>query len=156
LTVSIIVTDQAERLFLVHFVLLNLLDLIFLFAMQDVPPELPLVALENEAVVARMEVGGDEPLEVLQMHELRVDFIQHLLVIVLLKEVLVLLPHTEEARVEELEGSETRKPADPAVLVTGLVDRQRLAVNEEDIGQEHPQRPNSAGCKSVQNNSKPS
>jgi hypothetical protein len=58
LAVAIVILDQAEGLFLVHFMLFDLLNLVFFITMQHVSAELVLVVFEGGAVVARVEVGG--------------------------------------------------------------------------------------------------
>jgi hypothetical protein len=59
LTIAITVFDKAEWLFLIHFVLFDLLDLVLLIALQDIPPEITFIAFESGAIITRVEMGRD-------------------------------------------------------------------------------------------------
>jgi hypothetical protein len=83
LAVAVIILDDAKGLFLVHLVLLDLLDLVLPIAVEHIAAEVVLVIFESAAIVTGVEVRGHQLLEVLEVHELRVDLVQHLLIVAL-------------------------------------------------------------------------
>ncbi len=88
--------------------LLDLLNLVLLIALQDIPSEMAFVAFESGTIIARVEMRRKKLLEVFHVHEFWVDLIQHLLIIALLQQVLVLTPKPKESRVDELQGDQSR------------------------------------------------
>lgn len=58
------------------------------------------VDVQKFTIDALLKVGGHEFVEVLQMHELGVDFVHHGLVEFLLEDALVLLAHAHEGWVD--------------------------------------------------------
>jgi len=77
LTVPIFVFDDAERLFVVHFMLLDLLYLEFFVFMEDVSFEVGFVFLKILGRCSIMKVGWDKLIEVFYMHKLWVYLFKH-------------------------------------------------------------------------------
>lgn len=70
------------------------------------------------------------------MHELWVDLVQHLLVVVLLKQAFVLLSHPKKGGEDELKWSQSCQFDNSPIFTAGLVDLERLSVHKEDVRQE--------------------
>lgn len=78
LAVAISVLYNYERLLIVHFVFLDLLNLVLFVFVQDVPAKLVFILLQNLNVSHPVvERGGHELLEIGKMNEFRVDRLQH-------------------------------------------------------------------------------
>lgn len=56
------------------------------------------------------------------MHELWVDLVQHLLVVVLLEQAFVLLPHSQKGGKDEFQRRQPCELDNSAVFAAGLVD----------------------------------
>lgn len=150
LAVAVGVLDEAEGLLIVHLVLLDLLDLVLLVLMQHVPAEVRLVVLQDLRALSVVEVGRHKLVEVLHVHELGVDLLQHLLVESLLQDVLVLLPQPHGRGVHRPEGYTVRQLDEPSVFSVGLEDLQVIAFKEDDVRQVKLQSPCSTQTQSVQ------
>ena len=92
LTIAISVLYNAKRLFIIHFMFLNLLNFVLFILVKNVPFELQFVLHYSINVVHPiMKKRRNEFLKVSDMHKVRIDTFQHLLVKIKLKCVFILL-----------------------------------------------------------------
>ena len=97
-----------------------------------------------------MEVGRDELVEILDVHELGVDLLQHLLVEGLLQDVLVLLAQSHSSGVHRTQRDAVCQLYQSSVLPVGLEYLQVVPLQKYYVRQVELQSPSPAQTKTVQ------
>ena len=97
-----------------------------------------------------MEVGRDELVEILDVHELGVDLLQHLLVEGLLQDVLVLLAQSHSSGVHRTQRDAVCQLYQSSVLSVGLEYLQVVPLQKYYVRQVELQSPSPAQTKTVQ------
>ena len=141
LAVAIIVLDQAERFLIVHLMLFNLLNLVLLVLMKDIPLEVVLIFLEDVIVLAIVKERRNKFVEVLHMHELGIDLLQHLLVEGFFQDIFILLAKANCSWVHRFQGNAVRKLDQAAVFPVCLEDFEVVTLEEDYIWQMKLQSP---------------
>ena len=109
LTISIRILYYTKWLCIVHLVLLNLLNLVFLVFVKHKSLELRYILLQNIDVGhPRVEMRRNKLLEVVQMHEVRIYALKHLLIEIYLQHVFILLTISDHRRIQRLQRSSSR------------------------------------------------
>ena len=110
LTVTIIVLYNAKGLFIIHLVLLNLLNFIFFILMQDIFFKTrPIFLKYLDVFHSIMEKGGYKLVKIGKMHTLRVHMFDHLFIEVHFKHGLILLSQSYNRHIERFQMEITIK-----------------------------------------------